>query len=379
LPLLERNVVHFDEAHQRYTLTDLTQEKTSNETSTLLPLKDPIEALEFRRQKQQGLIIILAQVDFASDFSQFKNNSELGRNPCKVRLVLDSSGSGLNDMIERTLFSYPPRYDAEALIYPGCMMGKTDLEAYFNQFPLAPSFSWLTSVQCEDKRLVHLRCPFGLRSLLYFASIMSAFISEGLVRRGIPNSFLLDDFFVTADDLEAIKAVRSKVNQFIRSLGLPVQDAKVEYGHKLAFLGLIYDSLTMTVRVDPRAAASALITIETEIMPHIKCHKRNWSAAPLNHYGKRLESLTGTLNWFCECIQSGRSHLNGFYNLARWGVQLIVMSWLVWSMILIGGYSYSNPGSPKIALKAHIQSSAVRCSPRTQKIMYTAYKSTLRV
>ena len=243
----------------------------------------------------------------------------LGRNPCKVRLVLDSSGSGLNDMIEGTPFSYPPRYDAEALIFPGCMMGKTDLEAYFNQFPLAPLFSWLTSVQSEDQRLVHLRCPFGLKTLPYYASIMSAFISEGLVRRGIPNSFLLDDFFVTADNLEAIKAVLLKVNQFIRSLGLPVQDAKVEFGTKLAFLGLIYDSCTMTVRVDPRAAAAAIITIESEILPHIHCHEGHWTVAPLHHYGKRLESLTGTLNWFCECIQSGRSHLNGFYNLARWG------------------------------------------------------------
>jgi hypothetical protein len=63
-----------------------------------------------------------------------------GRFSChsKIPLVLDASGSGLNAKIVPTPFSYPLRHNAEEMILPGCFMGKTDLEAYFQQLPLPP-------------------------------------------------------------------------------------------------------------------------------------------------------------------------------------------------------------------------------------------------
>ena len=69
---------------------------------------------------------------------------------------------------------------------------------------------------------------------------MSVFISEGLARRGIPNSFLLDDFFVTEHSVEAIQRTLIEVNTYVRSLGLPVQDRKVEYGQQLTLSILVY-------------------------------------------------------------------------------------------------------------------------------------------
>ena len=114
-----------------------------------------------------------------------------GRTNCKTRLVLDASGSGLNDITVPTPFSYPPRHKAEELIFPGYFMGKTDLESYFNQFTSAPLFSWLTSVMVGTHRFVHVRCPFGMRTLPYFASLMSVFISEGLARSDLSERCLV--------------------------------------------------------------------------------------------------------------------------------------------------------------------------------------------
>ena len=40
---------------------------------------------------------------------------------------------------------------------------------------------------------------------------------------------------------------------------------------------------------------------------------------PLSTYETSLASLTGTLNWFCETMASGRSRLGSLYTLNKFG------------------------------------------------------------
>ena len=246
-----------------------------------------------------------------------------GLKPPKRRLILDPTRAGINAEIKKVPFSYPKRSDAEAIIRKGDWLAKTDLQAYFHQFPLAPEATCLFNVSWLGAIYGFLRCPFGIASLPYFCSVMSAFLSEHLWKMGLDHAFLLDDFFTRSSSLEEVKVKIARINEFIRSLGFPVQESKVEYGQSLTFLGIVYDTLAMTTRVDPSAAIGTLHVIRNHIMPHLHKRGNHWTTDPLSTYETSLASLTGTLNWFCETMASGRSRLGSLYTLSKFGSRII--------------------------------------------------------
>ena len=237
----------------------------------------------------------------------------------KRRLILDPTRAGINAKIVEVPFSYPKRSNAERILRKGDWMAKTDLEAYFHQFPMAPEATCLFSVVWLGVLYGFLRCPFGIASLPFFCSIMSAFISEHLWKLGIDHAFLLDDYFTRATTLEEAKFKISKINEFIRSIGFPVQETKVEYGQALTFLGVVYDTIEMTTRIEPSAALGTLYVIQNHILPHLHHRKGKWTSDPLSQYQTSIASLTGTLNWYCETTASGRCRLGSLYALHKFG------------------------------------------------------------
>jgi hypothetical protein len=93
-----------------------------------------------------------------------------------------------------------------------------------------------------------------------------------------------------SSSLEEVKAKIARINEFIRSLRFPVQESKVEYGQSLTFLGIVYDTLSMTTRVDPSAAIGTLHVIQHHIMPHLHKRGKHWTTDPLSTYQGPMET-----------------------------------------------------------------------------------------
>ena len=75
---------------------------------------------------------------------------------------------------------------------------------------------------------------------------------------------------------------------------------KFKYGQQIVFLGILIDSVSMTVRFDPIAAKS--FRIELEVYLNILLADKHLDI-------QDIRPICGKLNWFAELVQSGRMHI----------------------------------------------------------------------
>ena len=120
-------------------------------------------------------------------------------------------------------------------------------------------------------------------------------------------------------------ALLDKAVNLLNLVGLYCDPSKTEKGQELIILGLLHDSTRMQLRVDPTAALSAVLHLESlrSRLQDVRSGKR--PAASLA--SSQLASLTGKLNWFCEVLQSGRSRIRGFTKLLQYGPSLHSTDW----------------------------------------------------
>ena len=84
--------------------------------------------------------------------------------------------------------------------------------------------------------------------------------------------------------------------------------SKFKYGQQIVFLGILIDSVTMTVRFDPISAKSFRIELQVHlnallVNKHLDFHC--------------IRPICGKLNWFAELVQSGRLHITSCWNYLR--------------------------------------------------------------
>jgi len=73
-------------------------------------------------------------------------NRRIAPGGIKVRVVINMTGSGVNDLWSSFPFSSPTADDGLAMIERGGFLCKTDITAYCLQFCLATEFGWLVGI-----------------------------------------------------------------------------------------------------------------------------------------------------------------------------------------------------------------------------------------
>ena len=84
--------------------------------------------------------------------------------------------------------------------------------------------------------------------------------------------------------------------------------SKFKYGQQIVFLGILIDSVTMTVRFDPISAKSFRIELQVHLNALLANKHLDFHC---------IRPICGKLNWFAELVQSGRLHITSCWNYLR--------------------------------------------------------------
>ena len=256
------------------------------------------------KKSELSVAAALSTIDPLNDESLNRLNSALARHgvTVKPRLILDSSASGLNDMLPTKPFSYGTINDALALVTIGGIMCKLDVKAYFNWFPLAAEFGRLITF-CFATVWWRATClTFGTSIGPYFASTWSAEFRTWFTMLGIPTAHLLDDWFTCSPSYRTTFGNLVIMKAVFTAIGMATVSNKEDIGSKIVFLGFLIDSSNMSVSFAPANAKAYAHHIRKLLLTDVS----TWSTSALN-------SLAGKLNNYAEVLQQGRMHIRSVW------------------------------------------------------------------
>jgi hypothetical protein len=254
---------------------------------------------------------ILVSVKVDDQWTMNEANRKLliiNQSKIKARITTDFTASGINRASYSPAFQYPSLLDGIQMLFRGCYMGKTDITRYFHSFPLASESRWLCEVRFQGHAYQYGRCPFGYTTCPYYCSTWSAEFKLWLANRGIETAHLMDDWLVVDHSYPTLLNKLEVVHHFFADIGLVINTAKDESGQVLTFLGVLLDSVNMTMRFDPVQSKAMRLELTVSL-------RRLSGGLHLDH--TTVRHICGKLNWYSEVLQSGRIHLRSWWMYER--------------------------------------------------------------
>ena len=222
----------------------------------------------------------------------------------KARITTDPTSTGINQAAYSPAFSYPSLSDGLMLLYRCCWLAKADIGRYFHSFPLAVECRDLFQVWYREQLWHYARCFFGFTACPYYCSTFSAEIKAWLEFLGVETAHMMDDFLLAGDSLEEAQKKMEVLIEVLESIGFYMSVDKLEFGQQLVFLGVLIDTVKMSLRFDKTQSEGMLLQMELYLQ-HLR------SGLDLDH--TTIRHVCGKLNWFSEVVQSGRGHTKAWW------------------------------------------------------------------
>ena len=227
----------------------------------------------------------------------------------KIRLTTDHSATGLNYCSYSPPFSYPTISDALRIVTPNCFMCVGDIERYFHSYPTAWDDRNYFCIQYKGVTWCYSKCCFGHTACPYYTSTFGAEYYRWFTHiYCIPCSYIVDDWLTAAATLARSLAQMKTISNVLESCGFAMNEAKFKSGQQIIFLGILIDSVTMTIRFDPVSAKS--FRVELQVYFDILLDNKHLDI-------NLVRPICGKLNWYAEIVQSGRIHIQSFWNYFR--------------------------------------------------------------
>lgn len=229
-------------------------------------------------------------------------------NKIKVRVATDCSGTGVNSQAVCPRFSYPSFREAVRIINRGCWLGLVDIGRYFNSFPWSADMRKFMRFKWQDNTYEFLGLCFGFSVCPYYCSTWSAEFRRWMLAKRMNCTHMVDDWLFVENTRE--KAVESceHMAEILMDCGFYMATEKNEYGQTLKYLGVFFDTNSMTMRIDHVQALGTRLMLET-CLQQLRIGK-GVAEATMRH-------LAGKLNWFSELLQSGQLHIRSFWDYLR--------------------------------------------------------------
>ena len=223
----------------------------------------------------------------------------------KCRISTDCSGSGINEAAYSPTFQYSTVSDGVRVVVRDGYLATADVSRYFFEFPWAESMRALFSFIFLGSLFEYLKLCFGFTSCPYYCSTWSAEFYQWFKHGGIEAAFLMDDWMVGAAEYKEAERKITYICDTIQSVGFTMAKEKGKIGQKIVWLGILIDTVKMTVRIEAVQARGFLL----QLNEYSRMLEENRSI-DLN----LLRHLAGKLNWFSEVVQSGRLHIHGLWD-----------------------------------------------------------------
>lgn len=237
----------------------------------------------------------------------------IGQPKIKCRVTTDSTASGLNKACYSPAFHYPALSDAISLLEMYCYLAIGDIQRYFHSFPLAIDDRFRYGVKYGGIDWTYARCWFGFSACPYYCSTWSAEFRRMLAALGIPTSHMMDDWITIGVSAEQAFEYMERITKFFEDIGLSMATDKFKYGQQLVYLGVLIDTINMTVRFDAIQSKGMRIQLTAYLEDII-------TGTHLDH--TTIRHVCGKLNWYSELVQSGRVHLRSWWQYERYGRHL---------------------------------------------------------
>lgn len=254
----------------------------------------------------------IAQIEINDQLSLSRASAALvaqGLPKIKIRLTTDHSATGLNFCSYSPPFSYPTIADALKIITRNCYMCVGDIERYFHSYPTAWDDRTNFCIQYKGVTWCYSKCCFGHTACPYYTSTFGAEYYRWFNSiYHIPCSYIVDDWLTAAASLASSLHQMKTISTVLESCGFAMNEAKFKSGQQIVFLGILIDSVTMTVRFDPVSAKS--FRVELQIYFDLLLDNKHLDI-------NLVRPICGKLNWYAELVQSGRMHIQSFWNYFR--------------------------------------------------------------
>ncbi|XP_021378273.1 uncharacterized protein LOC110466218 [Mizuhopecten yessoensis] len=188
----------------------------------------------------------------------------------------------------------------------GTLLGKIDIKSAFRLLPIHPGDFDLLGFKFEDNYYIDKCLPMGCSASCNLFENFSTFL-HWLVENRLGLSSLdhyLDDFlFCGEKGSNKCHQLMVGFQNICLELGVPLaQEQTIGPVKCLIFLGYEIDTVEMMIRVPPEKMLELKQSLLTVL------HSKKITRA-------KLESLVGSLSFFCKAIVPGRAFLRRFYDI----------------------------------------------------------------
>ena len=181
----------------------------------------------------------------------------------------------------------------------GCLMSKIDIESAYRCIPVRPEDWPLLGFQWNGQHYFDIVMQFGLTSataIFEWYSSAAHYIAEQTcaIKHMV---HYVDDFMLMNKTMSAAKLALDSIIKLFAELGIPIAMNKLEGpSTSMVFLGILFDSVTMTIRLDDEKLSS--IHEELKLWSERKTASR-----------EELQSLIGVLSFAAKVVATGRTFL----------------------------------------------------------------------
>ena len=239
--------------------------------------------------------------------------SDMGIPQIKVRPIHDATAVGINEASYVPHFANSGIEDAIPLISQGCYMGKLDVSRFFHNFPMAPEIRFLFWVFFAYIYYQMNRVIFGMGNAPYFTSGYGAEFRRWILHERIPSVHYCDDHFTAGVNYAKTLAQLQAIAFIFIAIGFAIAMNKFEIGQRLIYLGVLFDSINMTMSFDPLSAAGFHSELSLSL-------SKIASGYHLTH--GEIRHIAGKLSHYSQVCQSGRIHIKWWWIYLKCGSAL---------------------------------------------------------
>lgn len=277
----------------------------------------PQEINEYLRKECESECVVgpFKKNPFSSELKVSPLNSVPKKGTTERRVILDLSmpaGAAVNDCVdkdeylgERVNLVFPRVDDFVKLVKakgPGCLMFKKDLRKAYRQISICPgdyhlvAFCWQKHIFCDTV------LSMGLRSAAAICQRVTTAVCYMMLVIGVCVLNYLDDL-AGVETRDRAGFAYECLGQVLRKSGLKESvDKAAAPSEIMTFLGVQFNSITMTVEVTPERL------VEIGQLVKVWLQKREASL-------RELQSLVGKLNFVAACVRAGRVFIS---RLLKW-------------------------------------------------------------
>ena len=176
----------------------------------------------------------------------------------------------------------------------GCYMYKCDLSRAYRQIPVEPIDYALLGFRWRSKYYIDTRLPFGLASAAMACQRTTKAVAYMFENLGLPLINYLDDLASAKRTLQDAISAFYQLKQLLSDLGLQESALKAVFPTQIMiFLGVLFNSVTMTMEVTPDRLEQILSELS-------KWDQKVFASK------REIQQLIGKLQFIAKCVKPGR-------------------------------------------------------------------------